>query len=199
MRIGIMGGTFDPVHLGHLLAAERAREEAGLEQVWFLPSHTPPHKTEAPKTTAEQRWEMVVRAIAGNDRFRAEDMELRRGGVSYTIDTVLELRRRYPDHRFSYIVGADMVRFLPQWHRIDEIVRHVSFIGLVRPGYELNLNVLPETIRSCVTIADMPPVDISSTQIRAWRSAGKSVRYLVPESVYAYMEEKRLYGSQPSG
>lgn len=195
MKVGIMGGTFDPIHQGHLLAAERAREEAGLDEVWFMPSSTPPHKPNAPKASAEQRLEMVNAAIAGNRFFRAEALEIRRGGTSYTVDTIRELKRQYPGIDFYYIIGADMVQYLPNWVRIDELVRIIKFIGLARPGYSSETGLLPESIRNSVILASMPQVDISSTMIREMRKSGKSVRYFVPDPVLFYIEENRLYES----
>lgn len=195
MKVGIMGGTFDPIHHGHLLAAERAREEAGLDEVWFMPAYAPPHKPNAPKATAEQRLAMVGAAIAGNRFFRTEPMEIRRGGTSYTVDTVRELVGRCPGVDFYYIIGADMVQYLPNWVRIDELVRMIRFIGLARPGYSADAGVLPVSIRASVASASMPQVDISSTMIRDMRKAGRSIRYLVPDPVLAYIEENRLYES----
>jgi nicotinate-nucleotide adenylyltransferase len=193
MKVGIMGGTFDPVHLGHLLAAERAAEAAGLDQVWFMPTSVPPHKPHPPRASAEQRLEMVRRATAGNPRFRATDYELVRGGTSYTYDTMQGLIGEHPEHDFSLIIGADMVLYLPHWHRIHELVRLVGFIGVARPGFTLSLDGLEPLIRERVAIAPMPLVDISSTGIRERRRAGLSVRYLVSEPVHEYLEVNRLY------
>lgn len=195
MKIGIMGGTFDPIHTGHLVAAERAREEAGLDQVWFMPAHVPPHKDHAPLASGEDRLAMVRLAVAGNPHFAATDFELRLGGTSYTVDTMSILVRQYPEYRFFSIIGADMVMYLPSWHRIGELVKLISFIGLQRPGTELALDTLPPDIRGSVTIADMPLLDISSTDLRRRLADGRSVRYLIPDPVRAYMEEKGLYAS----
>ncbi|MDF2722971.1 MAG: nicotinate-nucleotide adenylyltransferase, partial [Paenibacillus sp.] len=150
MKVGIMGGTFDPIHQGHLLAAERAREEAGLDEVWFMPSNTPPHKPNAPKASVEQRLAMVEAAIADNRFFRAETIEIVRGGTSYTIDTIHQLKLLYPNIEFCYIIGADMVQYLPNWVRIDELARLVTFIGLGRPGYSSDTERLPASIRDSV-------------------------------------------------
>lgn len=195
MKIGIMGGTFDPIHQGHLLAAERAREEVGLDEVWFMPASTPPHKENAPRASAEQRLAMVQVAIASNRRFRAEPFEIQRGGTSYTVDTMRELLRIYPGYEFYYIVGADMVQYLPYWSRIDELVQLIRFIGLGRPGYSSDVGLLPEAIRGRVLAATMPQLDISSTVVRRLRQERRSIRYLVPESVFIYIEENRLYES----
>ncbi|HEX7057776.1 MAG TPA: nicotinate-nucleotide adenylyltransferase [Bacilli bacterium] len=195
MNIGIMGGTFDPVHFGHLLAAERAREGARLDEVWFLPANSPPHKTTEPGASGEHRLAMVRLAIQGNPRFRALDLELARGGVSYTVDTAAYLRKRYPDDAFYWIIGLDMVKYLPQWVKIEEIFRMIGFIGLNRPGIDPDLSDLPEWLRSKVTMVEMPEIAISSTDIRRRRQNRFSVRYLVPEPVLQYMEEHHLYES----
>ncbi|MDF2646866.1 MAG: nicotinate (nicotinamide) nucleotide adenylyltransferase [Paenibacillus sp.] len=195
MLVGIMGGTFDPIHTGHLIAAERARVEADLAEVWLMPANVPPHKPNAPKATTKQRWEMVCLAAEGNPFFRPMDIEISKGGVSYSIDTIELLSKEYPGTEFAYIIGADMVQYLPQWHRIDDIVRHIRFIGLARPGYELDMSHIPMNIRNRVTIVPMPLIEISSTAIRKERQRNGSVRYLVPDSVNSYMEVNRLYES----
>ncbi|MFC0215853.1 nicotinate-nucleotide adenylyltransferase [Paenibacillus chartarius] len=191
-RVGIMGGTFDPIHTGHLLAAEAAREGAGLDEVWLLPASVPPHKQGA-ATDGEHRWRMTVAAAEGNDFLRGCDLELRKGGVSYTIDTVLLLRERFPDTQFSFIIGGDMVAYLPNWHRIDEIVEQIRFVGLQRPGYPNAAEGLPDPLRRALTMVPMPLVDISSTDIRERRRQGRSIRYLVPDAVYRYIEGNGLY------
>lgn len=193
MLVGIMGGTFDPIHTGHLIAAERARVEAGLDEVWLMPANVPPHKPNAPRATSKQRWEMVCLAAEGNPFFRPIDIEINKGGVSYSIDTIELLMSQYPDISFAYIIGADMVQYLPQWHRIDDIVRHIQFIGLGRPGYELDLTQLPAHIGNRVKLVPMPLVEISSTAIRAQRQKLDLVRYLVPDKVGQFMEVNHLY------
>jgi nicotinate-nucleotide adenylyltransferase len=195
MKVGIMGGTFDPIHIGHMLAATSALEGAGLDEVWFMPSNIPPHKPAAPKATASQRWDMVCLAVDGHPHFRATDIELQMGGISYSADTIGRLREKHPEIRFHYIIGADMVQYLPKWVRIEEIVSRIGFIGLQRPGTELQPGDLPVPIREAVTIVQMPQLDISSTAIRSRLAEGKSARYWVTDSVLAYMEENQLYGS----
>lgn len=193
MKVGIMGGTFDPIHLGHLLAAERAGEACGLDEVWFMPASVPPHKLHAPLASADHRLEMVKRAVDGNPRFRVTDFELARGGTSYTVDTVTELKRVYPATEFSYIVGADMVMYLPKWRRIGDLIRLVRFIGVARPGFVLRLDELDPPLRERISIVPMPLMEISSTEIRQRIREGLSVRYLVNAPVLDYMEVNRLY------
>jgi nicotinate-nucleotide adenylyltransferase len=195
MKVGIMGGTFDPVHIGHLIAAQHACEQAGLDEVWFMPTYMPPHKEQAPKASPEQRWSMVCLAIEEHSHFRPSDLELRKGGISYSIDTVTELLKQYPTYHFAYIIGADMVQYLPKWYKIDELVQKISFIGLQRPGYIWDMAMLPEAIRNAVLPVQMPLIELSSSLIRKRVSEGKPVRYLVPDRVYEYMVVNEIYES----
>lgn len=190
-----MGGTFDPIHLGHVIAAESAREAIGLDEVWFMPTFIPPHKPNPPKASADMRLAMVRLAIADHPAFHAVDYEIVRGGASFTVDTVQLLNELYPDHSFYYLIGADMVMYLPKWVRIEEIIQGVSFIGLQRPGFEVDLELLPENIAAKVQIAWMPQIDISSTAIRERVRLGQSTRYMVSEQVRVYMEANQLYES----
>jgi nicotinate-nucleotide adenylyltransferase len=195
MKVGIMGGTFDPVHIGHLIAAQHACEQAELDEVWFMPTNIPPHKEVGSKTSPQQRWDMVCLAVEGHPRFRPFDMELKKGGVSYSIDTVIELQMKYPGIHFYYIIGADMVQYLPKWYRVDDLVKLITFIGLQRSGYTLDMSELPEAIRQALIIAEMPLIELSSTMIRQRQAEGKSVRYLVPDRVSEYIEVNGIYGS----
>jgi len=195
IKVGLMGGTFDPIHIGHMIAAESAREQCGLDEIWFVPAGTPPLKDHPPEADGAVRLEMVYRAIDFQPHYRAVDVELGREGMSYTIDTVLELEDQYPGRTFSLIVGADRVKDLASWHRIDELANKVSFIGLRRPGTELDPASLPANIRSRLSVADMPLLDISSTDIRRRRAEGRSIRFLVPDKVYQFIVRNDLYGS----
>jgi nicotinate-nucleotide adenylyltransferase len=195
MKIGIMGGTFDPIHFGHMIAAESAREAAGLDEVWFMPTYIPPHKRNQPIASAEMRLAMVNLAIAEHPNFRAVDYELARGGISYTADTVQILRQLHPELSFYYIIGADMVMYLPKWDRIEEIVEVVSFIGLQRPGFEVELKKLPKELAAKVQLVAMPLIEISSTVIRERKQHRQSVRYQVCDNVRIYMEANQLYES----
>jgi len=195
MKVGIMGGTFDPIHIGHLIAAQIACEQAGLDEVWFMPTNVPPHKENAPLASAEQRLQMVKLAVDAHPYFRPLDIELRKGGISYTIDTVKLLREEQPGIHFSYIIGADMVQFLPKWYKIEELTALITFIGLMRPGYILDLEDLPVHIQQAVSLAEMPLIELSSTRIRSRKAKGQSIRYMVPDRVYEYIEENGIYGS----
>ncbi len=193
-KIGLMGGTFDPVHVGHLLAAESAKEAAKLDEVWFVPNAIPPHKPQ-PGTDANTRCAMLEAAIAGNPAFRLEKIELARAGASYTIDTVAQLQEREPDAMFYWIVGSDMINDLPNWRRIEELAERIGFIGLERPDQPSDGSGLPPFIRRRLLRAAMPPLGISSTDIRRRRKDGRSIRYLVPEPVHDYIRRNDLYGS----
>ncbi|MBD2872721.1 nicotinate-nucleotide adenylyltransferase [Paenibacillus arenilitoris] len=194
-KIGIMGGTFDPVHIGHLIAAETARDACGLDEVWFIPSSGPPLKAHEPGVAGRRRYEMVCEAIAGNPAFRALDIELERGGVSYSYDTALELKHRYPEHSFSYIIGSDRINDLPRWHEIGELAKLVAFIGLERPGEAIRAEALPEYLTARIRVIPMPAIGISSTAIRTRLGEGQSVQYLVPDAVLGYIRRFKLYES----
>jgi nicotinate-nucleotide adenylyltransferase len=193
-RTGLMGGTFDPIHLGHLLAAEAAREAAKLEEVWFVPTFVPPHKAH-PRADARTRSAMLEAAFADCPYFRVEDIELTREGVSYTIDTVTALLERHPDRTFYWILGTDMVKDLPNWRRAEELAERLTFIGLERPGAPSEDSALPSYIRRKLLRASMPPMGLSSTDIRRRLKEGRSVRFMMPEPVYEFIRRNHLYGS----
>jgi len=192
-KIGIMGGTFDPIHIGHLIAAECAREQCGLDEVWFIPTFRPPLKDHEPGASSEQRMEMVQLAVADNPAFDVKDIELKRGGVSYSIETVEQLMQRHPQHSFSYIIGSDRINDLPMWHRIEQLAEWISFIGLERPSEPIRLEQLPAHLQKRIQICNMPAIGISSTAVRNSRKKRNSVRYVVPEPVYEYIRRHALY------
>ncbi|RKP55168.1 nicotinate-nucleotide adenylyltransferase [Cohnella endophytica] len=193
-KIGLLGGTFDPIHHGHLIAAEAAREAVGLDEVWLIPTAAPPHKPQ-PSANADQRRLMLDTAIAGNPAMRVEDIELRRAGSSYTIDTVTSLQEREPEIMFYWIVGSDMVKDLPNWRRIEELAERVTFIGLERPDQPSDDSRLPSFIRRKLLRAAMPPMGISSSDIRRRLKSGRSIRYMLPDSVIEIIQRDGLYES----
>lgn len=194
MKVGIFGGTFDPIHFGHLLLAEQARETASLHEIWFIPAGEPPHKQGKSITSAKERKKMVELAVEGNPQFKVHPIELMRTGPSYTIDTIKELKNHHPQDEFFLLVGADMVKDLPKWYKIKEIIQNVQVIGLGRPGFDQG--ELPGFIEErLMWIQDAVETNVSSSIIRKRLMLGRSVRYLVPDPVYKYIKEKGLYGS----
>src|SRR5690625_1455880 len=185
-KIGLLGGTFDPPHIGHLIIAEEVYRQLFLDEVWFIPSAEPPHKEKATVSTTD-RLKMLEVAIDQVEYFSINQIEIERKGKSYTYDTIKALRDSNPEVEFYFIIGADMVEYLPHWYRIDQLVEMVRFVGVTRPDYRL------ET-RYPVIPLDIPGVDISSTLIRERLKNNQSVKYLVPERVEALIKEKGLYG-----
>lgn len=185
-RVGILGGTFNPPHIGHLIMAEQVGKQLGLDKVYFMPDAEPPHVDRKPFIAGKHRVEMVRRSITGNPLFDLETMEIKRGGKSYTFDTMQELTTKNPHIDYYFIIGGDMVEYLPKWYRIDELVTMVNFVGVVRPGY-------PKTSQYPIIWVDSPEVAISSTQIRKMVKNGRSIRYVVPEDVEQYIMEEGLY------
>ena len=199
-RLGVIGGTFDPVHFGHLGIAEEARGQFALETVVFVPAASPPHKGGKTFASAEDRLEMVKLAISGNPHFIASDIEMRRGGPSYTIDTLDEISRMDAEARIYFIVGADSLAELHQWHRAKELVARYDFIIVGRPGDEgPTKKALAATFgREAAEklwrgFLQEKPYNISATEIRARVAAGKSIRYLVPHEVERYILRRGLY------
>ncbi|WP_142245952.1 nicotinate-nucleotide adenylyltransferase [Rossellomorea marisflavi] len=186
MKIGILGGTFNPPHMGHLIVAEQVRDQAGLDEVWFMPNAVPPHKVMESNVTAIQRVTMIKEAIKGHPHFRVESIELEREGPSYTYETMRLLREKYPHHKFSFIIGGDMVEYLPNWKEIDELLSTITFIGVNRPQYSTDS---PYEITSL----DIPAIDISSSTIRNLAKEKRSFRYLVPDDVYRLIKGEKLY------
>lgn len=185
-HVGIYGGTFNPVHNAHLLVADQVCNALTLDKVLWMPDALPPHVDHKDTIDAADRVAMLRRAIAGNPNFELSMMEVNRGGKSYTIDTVKELKQRHPDTDYYLIIGGDMVDYLPKWHQIDQLKRLVNFVGVRRPGAR-NKSPYP------VIWVDVPAVDFSSTDIRRRVKRGLSIRYMVPDDVLDYIKEHHLY------
>ena len=184
-KIGLLGGTFDPPHMGHLIIVEYVRDTLELDEIWFIPTYEPPHK-QASAISVSHRQHMLELATADHEHFKMNTIELERMGKSYTMDTVSTLVEQYPSYEFYFLIGADMVAYLPKWYQIEELVKLVKFVGVKRSGYTLE-TAFP------VQIIDVPAIDISSTFIRERAAAGKSIRYLVPKDVYSFIKEHGLY------
>lgn len=197
-RLGIMGGTFDPVHYGHLVAAEMAREEFNLSKVLFIPSGKPPHKVREDISSAELRYEMVEQSIQDNPYFDISALEISRTGPSYTVETLREIRSAWPDHELYFITGSDALREIFTWRGAEEILLLTQFIGAARPGFdarEFLLTVHREypQIKDRIHYLEVPALAISSTDIRLRVKSGKPIRYLLPETVRLFIKEHRLY------
>lgn len=197
-RIGIFGGTFDPVHLGHLIQAEQCRVQGELDEVWFVPAARPPHKPDADLTPFDRRAEMLELATAGEPRFRVEPIEADRPGPSYTADTLAGLTERHPDAEFWLVIGADSLRDFATWREPARITELAGLLVAPRPGVgpvsaealAAELGVAAVRLRAI----DSPLIGLASHDIRA-RAAGGSVRYMVPAAVAVYIEQKGLYGT----
>jgi nicotinate-nucleotide adenylyltransferase len=196
-----MGGTFDPIHNGHLFVAEAARIAMQLDRVLFIPNGHPPHKLEASISSAQDRFAMVELAIADNHRFTCDDTEMKRGGKSYAVDTLAELSLRMPSAAIYYIMGVDALSEILTWKEPQRVMTLASFVAVTRPGYDVEVDLeclpesFPESFRNSLSILDLTEVglDISSTTIRNRIAAGEPVRYLAPDRVIEYIEQHRLY------
>jgi len=187
MKIGILGGTFNPIHIGHLILAEEAREKLGLDRIIFVPAYLPPHKDNSDIALAKDRLAMVKLAISGNQYFSVSDLEIKRDGRSYTIDTMKEFKNIYPHDELYFIIGSDLLKYLDDWKDLVEIIKMVKFIVATRPGYPL------EKIPPYISTVAIRAVDISGFEIRRCLKEDKSFRYLVPELVYKYIIKNNLY------
>jgi nicotinate-nucleotide adenylyltransferase len=192
VRIGLYGGTFDPVHLGHLRAAENAREGMGLDLVAFLPAAVPPHRG-APLSAAGDRLAMARLATAPHPRFEAWDAELRRSGPSYTVETVSSLLSERPSDSFVLVVGADTWPEIPTWREPERLLSLVEVAVVDRPGFPEAAPEPPFPGARGVTRVLGPSLPISATAVREWVRQGRSVRFLVPDAVADYITARRLY------
>ena len=197
MKVGIFGGTFDPIHQGHMIIAEQVMGELGLSRVVFVPGGIPPHKeASSVRAPAEDRFEMVEAAVAGNDRFRVDRVELDAGRAMHSVETVRLLKERSPGDDWYFISGADEVSNLLAWKEPDLLLEQVVMVAATRPGYDLSkLQHLEAGLRNFDRIfpVECTRVDISATGIRRRILQGKSVRYLVPEGVHDIIRNRGLY------
>jgi nicotinate-nucleotide adenylyltransferase len=193
-RIGIMGGTFDPIHYGHLVTAEIARSKFALDTVVFVPSGQPPHKQSIPGH-AEQRLMMTLLATVTNPYFQLSRSEVDRLGPSYTYDTLIEFLELFgPQSKFFFITGADAVLEMLSWRNAEKLVELCSFIAATRPGYRLaDVHQLPDTFIKKIEMMQVPALSISSTDIRRRIRENKPIKYLLPEAVETYIYKQGLY------
>lgn len=190
-RLGLFGGTFDPPHMGHLIVAAHVQEELGLDRILFMPAMTPPHKQDREVSPGVLRMAMVERAIEGDRRFSVSDLEVRRGGVSYTIDTVRALLESYPGASLTVLIGMDNLVDFGSWRDPSGILDLASVAVMTRPGY------VPggagEAYLPHMTLCEVPHIGIAAQDIRHRVATGKSIRYLVPAPVEAFIHDKGLY------
>jgi nicotinate-nucleotide adenylyltransferase len=195
--VGILGGTFDPIHKGHLAAARQLLAQAGVAEIWLMPNSLPPHRPVPPEANAQQRLAMAALAVSYQSALLVSDLEVRRGGVSYTIDTVRQLRARYPDGRFTWLIGSDAAAHLRDWHESGALLRESHFTIFNRPGGPplddrlLAQQGLDRTNSSLISIETLP---IAAREVRSRLHAGKDVAALVPPAVLEYIVEHGLYG-----
>lgn len=187
-KIGILGGTFDPPHLGHLIIANEVMCSQGLDEIWFMPNQEPPHKEKSNAVSNHDRIEMLKLATADQPTFKLKLIELERQGPSFTYDTIKILKKNDPEKQFYFIIGADMVEYLTKWHKIDKLLEMITFIGVKRPSYNLQTSYP-------ILYSEVPDIGISSSMIRSRLKEGRTIRYLVPDSVRSYMKENHLYES----
>lgn len=196
-RIGILGGTFDPPHLGHLILGEYAADALALSQVLFVPAADPPHKQDEFKLPVIHRLAMLERALAGNERFTVSRIDIDRPGPHYSLDMVQIVKEQFPQAELFFVMGGDSLRGLPKWYRPADFIQHCKLAVMRRPDddvrSDMHETVLPG-LAARVVMLDAPLIDISSTQITERLEAGYSIRYLVPEVVRAYIETNQLYG-----
>ena len=193
-RLGVMGGTFDPIHYGHLVTAEEALVQLALNEVIFVPTGQPWMKEGRDVSPAEDRYLMTVIATASNPRFSVSRIEIDRGGPTYTVDTLRALAAENPDAELYFITGADAMLEIFEWKDPDEVLSQAHFIMATRPGYDLALlDATESTHHSNVTVMNIPALAISSTDIRERVREGRPIRYLVPEGVKSFIEKAGLY------
>jgi len=189
---GIMGGTFDPIHVAHLIVAEQVADQLGLTRVIFVPSARPPHKPNGDVTPVGHRLEMVRLAIDGNDRLELSDLEAKRPEPSYTIDTIMQFRRELGgEERLHFIMGADSLTQFFTWKEPLRLLSACEFVVVPRPGVSLDDG--DDRIRERAAVLDTPLIEVSSSDIRDRVRSGRSIRYLVPRTVETYILEKNLY------
>ncbi len=198
MRTGLLGGTFDPIHLGHLAIAEAVRVKLGLDRVIFIPAGTPWFKADRGISAGEHRLEMVKLAVATNPHFEVSDLEMKRPGHSYSVDTVKALREKSgAEDEFYFIIGADVIMDIPRWKEPEKLVSLCRIVGVDRPGVpaidvEALRSRLP-AISNSLIVVDVPQVDIGATAIRVMVRGGQSIRGMVPVAVEKYIIDHKLY------
>ncbi|MBP1760787.1 MAG: Nicotinate-nucleotide adenylyltransferase [Firmicutes bacterium] len=199
--LGILGGTFDPIHYGHLLAAEWVGEAFGLDELVFIPAARPPHKDPSGVINGQHRYRMVALAIEDNPAFSVSSLELERSGYSYTIDTIRHYLQSDPQLDIRFIMGVDALQLIYTWKDVAQLIGLCRFIVVTRPGYELDradpvFATVPEELWDRIELFSIPGLEISSSEIRRRAAAGRSIRYLLPPAVADYIEKNHLYRNE---
>ncbi|WP_408896074.1 nicotinate-nucleotide adenylyltransferase [Nocardioides sp. R1-1] len=197
-RLGVMGGTFDPIHHGHLVAASEVQGWFDLDEVVFVPTGQPWQKADRQVAPAEHRYLMTVIATAANPRFTVSRVDIDRGGPTYTTDTLRDLRAQRPDADLYFITGADALTDIFSWRDVDELFELAHFVGCTRPGSEMDPATLARIPHDRVTMVEIPALSISSTDCRERQRAGQPVWYLVPDGVVQYITKHGLYPAAPA-
>ncbi|MGM7635688.1 nicotinate-nucleotide adenylyltransferase [Bacillus sp. Hm123] len=185
-KVGLLGGTFNPPHVGHLIIANEVLEALELDEVRFMPNKIPPHKQMDTGVSEEDRVRMLSVAIDHHPKLHLELIEMERDGKSYTYDTIQLLKEREPETDFYFIIGGDMIEYLPKWYKVDELCQLVTFVGVKRPGYSTETSYP-------VHLIDTPEVHLSSSLLRQKAATNGTLKYLLPEKVIAYIKENQLY------
>jgi nicotinate-nucleotide adenylyltransferase len=191
MKIGVLGGTFNPPHVGHVIVAEQVLEKLGLDKVLFVPAAIPPHKKGLGILDASHRIEMLRCAIRENPHFEISELEIRRGGESYTVDTLRELKAGRPGDTLYLLVGMDLMAEFLSWHEPDQILDLAIVVVLTRPDFDLSK--VDPAVQKKITVCEVPEIAVSSSDIRRRVKEGKSIRSLVPAAVESYIEQHQLY------
>ena len=190
-KIGILGGTFDPIHLGHLVLAEQVKEKLKLDQVVFIPCLRSPHKTRQKLSPAKDRYRMTQLAVEGNSSFAVSDIELKRKGLSYTVDTLTDLKNLYPNSKIYFLTGSDVLKEFAAWKHPEQIYRLAKVVIAIRPGFD-EFDRRNRFAKKSIVVP-ITGIDVSSSEIRRRVKKGKSVRYLVPARVEEYVMRRKLY------
>lgn len=186
-RVGVLGGTFDPIHHGHLAAASEVCAALGLDQVLIVPTHRQPFKEGFDSASPEHRLEMCRLAVEGDARFAVSPVDIERGGITYTVDTLADLRSQLPETRLYFITGADSLARISEWHDAHRLTELAEFVGVTRPGHSLPQLETPHAL------VEVPALAVSSTDVRRRVRAGAPIRYLVPRAVADYIAHHDLY------
>lgn len=197
-KIGIMGGTFNPIHIGHLVLAQRAMEEMALDEVWIIPTGCSYMKVNQGVLSGEERFTMASMAVEKHNRMRCLDIEIKRSGYTYSYETLEQLRDEYPSYEFYFIFGADCLFSIENWKHPERIFANCTMIAAARNGesianMKIKIRELEQRFDAKIALLQFPNLEISSTEIRERIRLGKSVQYLIPENIISYIKEKGFY------